>query len=101
MEPPIWKTPQFWRDRAAEWRGPRTDHTGFGICYQATVGITESPGSAEWYSTYAHINAFIEQYWPSKLYTSDGYFFPIGDRASRAALCDRIADDLEKQQTQR
>jgi len=90
MEPPIWKTPQFWRDRAAEWRGPWTQRTAEGLCRQLEFALRD----IRVYGRDAY--HFLQVYKPEG---SLLYWFPLSDRASRAALCDRIADDLEKQQT--
>lgn len=98
-ETPIWRRPAFWRERAAEWRGPETKQTDSGICdqaYRATLAIGVTP---DWWKVYLSIVKFVQQYKPAHIMTREGYFFPLSDRASRAILCERIADDLEKQQT--
>lgn len=92
METPIWKTPEFWRERAEEWRGPLTANTTRGICLQlfCVLDDTESLSNA---------TDLLHEFDPTK--GTKGYFFELGDRASRAALCDKIADHLEHEnQTQ-
>lgn len=82
---PIWRRPAFWRDRAAEWRGPETRPSRKGVCYQLSWSIRGDK--------LIEAVKLLYKYMPDD---AGLYFFPIGDRASRAALCDRIADDLEK-----
>ena len=92
MNPPIYKTPAFWRGLAAEWRRPETESTHRGICVQLIDALYHLRQRDM-------VDAAIDF-----LYTFDptqgmkGYFFLIGDRTSRANLCDHIADTLEKEQ---
>ena len=87
---PIWKTPEFWRGLAAEWRGPWTEATGKGICQQLAYRV--NPFSIRW-----EAEAFAYQFRPPN---TGLYFFPLGDRTSRVELCDHIADTLEHEANQ-
>ena len=87
--PPEFYTPEFWRARAEEWRGPVNQRTATGICWQCTAEIGD-----RWYWD---INYFMTQYRPEGI-KSDAYFFPktAESRPLRAALCERIAADMAK-----
>lgn len=87
---PIWRTPEFWRKLAEEWRGPETPATNRGICRQLIYKIRDI--SSRWAT-----EDLVYQFRPSNCGL---YFFPIGDRASRASLCDKIADHLENETNQ-
>lgn len=92
MNPPIYKTPAFWRGLAAEWRGPLTDATRRGICLQIIEHTQLSLQIA-----HAAI-CFLYKFDPNQ--DAKCYFFPIGDRASRATLCEKIATHLENEANQ-
>lgn len=86
---PIWRTPEFWRELAEEWRGPETLSTTQGICRQLASNNN---------LTFIDLDRAVDllhEFAPT--FRPRPYFFPIGDRASRAALCDKIADHLEQQ----
>ena len=84
---PIWRTPEFWRELAKEWRGPETKETNRGICQQLIYTISNV--ASRW-----EAEDLVYQFRPPNCGL---YFFPIGDRASRAALCDKIATHLENE----
>lgn len=89
---PIWKTPAFWRECAEEWRGPANENTRRGICLQLLCKLD----AVEIFSA---ASDFLHEFDPTN--GTQCYFFELGDRASRAALCDKIADHLEHEnQTQ-
>lgn len=73
-QPPIWKTPKFWRKLAEEWRGPETFVTDEGICGQLVCKLDGLKASSD-------AREFLEEFRPSH---NKAYFFPIGDRATSA-----------------
>ena len=89
---PIWRTPEFWRKLAKEWRGPETFATDKGICRQLICALQGSSKSTE-------AREFLEKFRPAH---AKAYFFLIGDesRHLRAELCDKIADHLENETNQ-
>lgn len=87
---PTYKIPAFWRGLAAEWRGPWTEATEKGICLQITLRVR--------LSVVDDAIGLLHTFEPT---TSIGcFFFPLGDRTSRATLCDHIANTLEHEANQ-
>lgn len=84
---PIWRTPEFWRRLAEEWRGPETYTTCEGICRQLSIGFPNNLMPSE-------LAELLWKFAPSK---GSAYFFPVGNsfRHLREELCDKIADHLE------
>lgn len=89
---PIWRTPEFWRKLAEEWRGPETFVTDEGICGQLVCKLDGLKASSD-------ARGFLEEFRPSR---NKAYFFPIGGpfRPHRAELCERIATHLEHEANQ-
>lgn len=87
---PIHKTPAFWRRLAAEWREEIRISTQDGICAQliCKLGFKDSLVAEN----------FLHEFDPT--HGTRCYFFPLGDRTSRAELCDHIANTLEHEANQ-
>ena len=108
---PEFRQPAFWRALAAEWEAQskiadiydRPEHLESGICCQ-TLHALRNRGydhmhSAEIvYGTHGQSEflTFTKPWRPPARHI-DMYWFKVPDDLSRAALCNKIANDLEQQ----